>query len=84
MLMDLRKSLSRRKQKIEIQKMFTNWTNLLHELPQGSILSPLLFDIFLCDLFLFITNINVVSYADDNTQFAMGSSEFEVINKINW
>ena len=69
---------------MKINKLFSNWTNTLHGIVQSSIFGPLLFNAFLCDLFLFITNINVVSYADDNTQFAMGSSEFEVINKINW
>ena len=37
----------------------------------------------LCDLILFRPNIDLVSYADDNTPFAMGgSSELEVINEI--
>ena len=45
-------------------------------------MGPLLFNVFLCDLFLFIPNIDLVSYADDNTSFAMGSSELEVINEI--
>ena len=38
---------------------------------------------FLCDLFLFKQNIDLVNYADDNTPFAMGgTSELEVINEI--
>ena len=45
-------------------------------------LGPLLFNVFLCDLFLFIPNIDLVSYADDNTPFEMGSSALEVINEI--
>ena len=46
-------------------------------------LGPLLFTVFLYDVFLFKPNINLVSYADDNTPFAMGgSSELEVINEI--
>ena len=45
------------------------------------ILCPLLFNVFLCDLFLFIPNIDLVSYENDNTPFAMGSSELEVLNE---
>ena len=68
--------MSHQKQKIKINKTFSTWST------KGFILGPLLFNIFLCDLFLFISNIDFVSYADDNTPFAMGSSELEVINKI--
>ena len=75
--------LSHRKLKIKINNAFSNWTNILHGIPQGSILSPLIFTVFLYDLFLFKPNIDLVSYADDNTPFAMGgSSELEVINEI--
>ena len=36
---------------------------------QGSILRPLLFNIFLAGLFFIISNINIASYADDNTSY---------------
>ena len=49
---------------------------------QGSILEPLLFNIFLCDLFLFMKNIDIASYADDNTPYTTGSSIAEVIQKL--
>ena len=75
--------MSHWKLKININKPFSNWTNILHGVPQGSILGPLVFNVFLGDLFLFEPNIDLVSYADDKTPFATGgSSELEVINEI--
>ena len=46
-------------------------------------MGTLIFNGFLCDLFLFKPNIDLVSNVDDNTPFTMGdSSELEVINEI--
>ena len=68
---------------MKINKTFRNWTNILHGVPQGSIFGPLIFNGFLCDLFLFKPNIDLVRYADSNIPFAMDvSSELEVINEI--
>ena len=68
---------------IKIYKTFSNWANILHGVPQGSLLGPLIFTVFPCGPFLFKRNIDLVSYADDSTSFAMGnSSELEVINEI--
>ena len=36
---------------------------------QGSILRPLLFNIFSAGLFFIISNINILSYADDNASY---------------
>ena len=36
---------------------------------QSSILGPLLFNIFLSDLFLIVKDFNIASYADDNTLY---------------
>ena len=70
--------MSHWKQKIKINKTLRNWTNILHGVPHKTRYWFQLFNVYLCDLFLFISNIDLVSYADDNTPFAMGSSELEV------
>ena len=76
----LKDYLSHRKQKTKINMTFTNWTNVLHGVPQGPILGPLLFNAFLCDLFLFIPNTDWLSYVDDNTplQWVVGKPYFNV------
>ena len=79
----LKDHLSHRKLKININKTFSNRKNILHGVPLCSILGVLIFKVFLCDLFLFKANVDLVSYADHRSPFAMGgSSELEVINEI--
>ena len=61
--------LTNRKQTIRVNANHSSWEEILFGVPQVSILGPLLFNIFLCDLFLNVKETSFASYADDNTLY---------------
>ena len=74
--------LSNRKQRTKINSEFSSWEEILFAVPQGSILEPLLFNIFLYDLFFIMNDVEFASYADDNTPFFVGDDLNDVILKF--
>ena len=55
-----------RKQRIKLGNSRSEWTELFKGVPQGSILGPLIFNIFLNDIFYFVSKGDLYNYSDDN------------------
>ena len=58
--------LSDRKQQVKIGNVTSKWADISKGVPQGSILGPLLVNVFIYDIFLFIHKGALYNYADDN------------------
>ena len=57
-----------RKQIVKLDNIKSEWLNLKTGVPQGSLLGPLLFNIFINDfMFELSSSCSVYNYADDNT-----------------
>ena len=58
--------LTKRKQRVKLNDAYSSWSEIIFGFPQGFILGPLLFNIFLCDLFQFFPDLDITNYADNN------------------
>ena len=72
--------LSNRKQYTEIHKCKSSQKNITSVVPQGSILGPIVFLIYINDI-VNSTSLNLLSFADDTTVYKSGPRVDTLINK---
>ena len=74
--------LSGRKHRVRVGSFVSDLLEISLGVPQGSVLGPILFNIFINDL-LFAVQENICNFADDNTLYACGSDITDITRKIN-
>ena len=73
--------LSSRKQRANADNSYISWKEKFYGIPQGSILGPLIFNIFLCDLIYLMEGVVVASSADDTTSYSATKTNDLTIKK---
>ena len=79
----IRSYLTNRSWQTKIDNTLSGWNKIITGAPQDSILGPLLFNIFINDLFLFVHKSEICNYADDNTLCSANKSINQIIGDLS-
>ena len=74
--------LNGRKHRVRMSSSLSDFLEFLMGVPQGSVLGPMLFNIFLNDL-LFLVKEDLCNLADDNTSYVCGENISSVLNRLH-
>ena len=70
------------RQQARIRNSFSDWFEVILGVRQGSILRPLLFNVFLADIFLVLKDVGIANFADDNTQITSANNTGDLIYSL--
>ena len=76
--------LSQRSQRVKIDNSMSAWTLIKKGVPQGSVLGPVLFNLFLNDIFHFVKYCSIYNYADDNVLSLSSNNIHDLKRKLEF
>ena len=74
--------LTEKKQRVKINFNFSSYEDLFQGTPHRSVLELILFNLFLCDLYLFVDELILRSYAVDNTPSVCSENVSVILKKL--
>ena len=74
--------LTGRRQRVKVNGSFSSWKEVKLGVPQGSVLGPLLFNIFINDIFFLLNETEICNYADDTTIYCSHQALQEVATRL--
>ena len=67
---------------VKVNGSFSSWQESIKSVPQGSVLGPLLFNLFINDLFFLVEETEICNYADDTTIYVCGHKLEHIVSSL--